>query len=215
MCATSCVGCDEFVGGGWVDSRPLSRLVGTGMLLYFVIMALGIGLLLLTLILGEILDIFDFGLDVGDGAGPLSGPVLGIGLTAFGATGMLTRVYDFPTLLGALTSAVSALAFGALGWWILAIIHRQTGSTTQAISSMRGRLGEVTTRIAPDGIGEVLLTTSASTRHVLARSRGGQEIAPGTVVRVVETYGGSVIVEPAFATDGEAADESTASSAEA
>lgn len=185
------------------------------MLLYFVIMALGIILLLTTLVLGEIMDVFDFGIDIGDGTSPLSGPVLGIGLTAFGATGMLTRVYDWPTFLGAVTSGVSALAFGALGWWMLAIIHRQTGSTEQTISSMRGRLGEVTTRISPDGIGEVLLTSSDSTRHMLARSRGGQEIAPGTVVRVVETYGGSVIVEPAFAQTGESADQSTASSAEA
>lgn len=196
-------------------ARPLSRLVGNTMLLYFVIMALGIVLLLATLVLGEILDVVDIGVDAGDGAGPLSGPVLGIGLTAFGATGMLTRVYDFPTFLGAITSGVSALAFGALGWWLMAMIHRQTGSTDQTISSMRDRLGEVTTRISPDGIGEVLLTSSDSTRHVLARSRDGQDIAPGTVVRVVETYGGSVIVEPAFAQTSESADQSTASSAEA
>ena len=185
------------------------------MLLYFAIMALGIILLLASLVLGEVLDVFDFAVDVGDGTGPLSGPVLGIGLTAFGATGMLTRVYDFPSLLGAITSGVSALAFGALGWWVLALIHRQTGSSSMTISSMRGRMGEVTTRIAPDGIGEVLLTSSTSTRHVLARSKGGQEIAPGTVVRVVETYGGSVIVEPAFTSPGEQADQSTTQSTEA
>jgi membrane protein implicated in regulation of membrane protease activity len=185
------------------------------MLLYFVIMALGLALLLLTLILGEVMDVFDFGMDVGDGAGPLSGPVLGIGLTAFGATGMLTQVYDWPTFLGALTAAVSSLAFGAFGWWMLALIHRQTGSTTQTMSSMAGRLGEVTTRISGDGIGEVLLTSSDSTRHVLARSHDGSEIAPGTVVRVVQTYGGSVIVEPAFAQTGEAADQSAAHSSEA
>lgn len=185
------------------------------MLLYFAIMAVGLVLLLLTLILGEIMDVFDFGLEIGDGAGPFSGPVLGIGLTAFGATGMLTRVYDWPTLLGAVTSGVSALAFGAAGWWMLAVIHRQTGSTSQTMSSMTGRLGEVTTRIASDGIGEVLLTSSDSTRHVLARSHDGSEIAPGTVVRVVQTYGGSVIVEPAFAQTGETADQSAVNSAEA
>lgn len=183
------------------------------MLLYFIIMAIGITLLLTTLVLGEVLDVLDFG--VGDGAGPFSGPVLGIGLTAFGATGMLTRVYDFPTFLGALTSGVSALAFGAFGWWMLALVHRQTGSTDQTMSSMAGRLGEVTTRISADGIGEVLLTSSDSTRHVLARSHDRTEIRPGTVVRVVETYGGSVIVEPAFAQTSESADQSTASSTEA
>lgn len=185
------------------------------MLLYFIIMATGMTILLLTLLLGEVLDVFDFAMEIGDGGGPLSGPVLGIGLTAFGATGMLTQVYDWPTLLGALTSGVSALAFGALGWWALALVHRQTGSTDQTMSSMAGRLGEVTTRISPDGIGEVLLTSADSTRHVLARSQDGTEIAPGTVVRVVQTYGGSVIVEPAFAQSGESADQSAASSAEA
>jgi membrane protein implicated in regulation of membrane protease activity len=183
------------------------------MLLYFTIMAIGIILLLTTLVLGELMDVFDLG--IGEGVGPLSGPVLGIGLTAFGATGILTAVYDWPTFLGAVTSAISALAFGALGWWMLAVVHRQTGSTGQTISSMVGRLGEVTTRISPDGIGEVLLTSSDSTRSVLARSKDGREIAPGTVVRVVQTLGGSVIVEPAFAQSSESADQSTASSAEA
>ena len=186
------------------------------MLLYFIIMSLGVILLVVTVLLGEVMDVIDIGLDIGDGGtSPLSGPVIGIGLTAFGATGMLTQVYDWPSLLGAVTSAVSALAFGALGWWMLAIIHRQTGSTDQTMSSMRGRLGEVTTGIGPNGIGEVLLTAADSTRNVLARSKDGGAIAPGTVVRVVETYGGSVIVEPAFATSGEPADQSTAHSAEA
>lgn len=175
-------------------------------------MSLGIILLLVSLVLGEVLDVLDFG---GGDAGPISGPVLGIGLTAFGATGLLTGTYDWPAFLGAITSGVSALAFGALGWWMLAIIHRQTGSSSESIESMRGRLGEVTTRISPDGIGEVLLTGTTSTRHVLARSKSGQSIEPGTVVRVVETYGGSVIVEPAFASSGESADQSTAHSTEA
>lgn len=186
------------------------------MLLYFVIMSLGIILILVTVLLGEIMDVVDIGLNIGDGgASPLSGPVLGVGLTAFGATGMLTGVYDWPPFLGAVTSGISALAFGALGWWMLAIIHRQTGSTDQTMSSMRGRLGEITTGISPGGIGEVLLTTSDSTRQMLARSKDGGAIAPGTVVRVVETYGGSVIVEPAFPGSGEVAGQSTATSAEA
>lgn len=186
------------------------------MLLYFVIMSIGVILLVVTVLLGEVMDVVDIGLDFGDtGTSPLSGPVIGIGLTAFGATGMLTQVYDLPVLLGAIISAVSSLAFGALGWWMLALIHRQTGSTDQTMTSMRGRLGEVTTGIAPNGIGEVLLTSSDSTRNVLARSKDGGAIAPGTVVRVVETYGGSVIVEPAFAPSGEPADQSTAHSAEA
>ena len=115
------------------------------MLLYFIIMSIGIVLLVVTVLLGEVMDVVDIGLDIGDSStSPLSGPILGIGLAAFGATGMLTQVYDWPVLLGAITSAVSSLAFGALGWWMLAAIHRQTGSTDQTMSSMRGRLGEVT-----------------------------------------------------------------------
>jgi membrane protein implicated in regulation of membrane protease activity len=163
------------------------------MLLYFAIMSIGVVLLLGSLVLGELLDVFDFG----DGAGPLSGPVLGVGLTAFGATGLLTNMADWPTLLGAITSAVSALGFGAIGWWMMAVIHRQTGSTSTSLSTQVGRIGEVTTRISADGIGEVRLTRSDSTSHVLARSRDGLDIPTGTVVRVVQVLGNSVIVEPA------------------
>lgn len=181
------------------------------MLLYFAIMSVGILLLIGSLILGELFDVLDFG----DGGGPLSGPVLGVGLTAFGATGMLTNMYDWPALLGAVTSAVSALAFGAIGWWMMAIIHKQTGSTTSTMSSMAGRLGEVTTRISADGIGEVLLTSSDSTRQVLARSRDGMEIAPGTVVRVVQVLGGSVIVEPASGRRSDSAEQFVSDTAEA
>lgn len=185
------------------------------MLIYFIIMSIGIILLIVTVILGEVMDVVDLGLEFGDGGtSPLSGPVIGIGLTAFGATGMLTQTYDWPSFLSALTSGVSALSFGALGWWMLAIIHRQTGSTDQSMTSMRGRMGEVTTGISSNGIGEVLLTSSDSTRSVLARSKDGLPIAPGTVVRVVETYGGSVVVEPAFAPPANQPGESPSHSAE-
>jgi membrane-bound ClpP family serine protease len=165
------------------------------MLLYFAIALLGALFLLLSAVLGEVLDFFGDA-DVDGDVHPLSGKTIAVGMTAFGATGMITSYYDWDAALGALTAGAAALFMGAVAWWVIMKLYSDTASTDVSVGGMVGRRANVTVTIPPGSVGEVLLTTADSTRHMIARSRDGASVPAGTSVRIVETLGSVVIVEP-------------------
>lgn len=167
------------------------------MLLYLAIALVGVLFLVASAILGEVLDVLH--LDTDDGTSPFSAKVIAAALTAFGATGMITTAADWATALGAVTSGIVALLVGASVWWVTSALYRQTASTDVSMSSMRGRLAEVTIGIPAGSVGEVLMTTAGGTRAMIARSADGAAIPHGETVRIVETVGNTVIVERAQA----------------
>ncbi len=164
------------------------------MLLYLAIALVGTIFLVITALLGEVFDFFGDADADGD-VHPLSGKIIAIGLTAFGATGMITQYYDWGPALSALTSAISALFLAAVAWWLLNAVNRQTASTDTVVSSLRGRIGEVTVTIPDGSVGEVLISSVSGTRQMIARSVDGSRIPAGTTVRVVETHGPVLLVE--------------------
>ncbi len=167
------------------------------MLLYFAIALVGALFLIASVVLGEVLDLSGGDADGFDGdVHPLSGKTIAVALTAFGATGMITTQYGWSPLMSALTSAVAALFLGAAAWWIISSLYRATASTDVHMASLVGRRGQITIGIPAGDVGEVLVTTADSTRHLIARSRNGAEIPVGAAVRVVETIGSAVLVEP-------------------
>jgi membrane protein implicated in regulation of membrane protease activity len=165
----------------------------TEVLLYFILAMVGLLFLFVSIAFGEILDAFD--LDWDDGVHPLSGKVIAVGLTAFGATGMITQYYDWNALMSALTAGLAALLLGAVMWWLLTALYRGSASTDISVSSLVGRQAQVTVGIAASSVGEILVPAADSTRHILARSRDGQAIAPGSTVRIVQSLGNVVLVE--------------------
>jgi membrane-bound ClpP family serine protease len=164
-------------------------------IVYVAIALVGVLFLLASSLFDGVLDFLH--LDADDGTSPLSGKVIAAALTAFGAAGMLATYADWPRTLAALTSGIVALLVGASVWWATGALYRQTASTDVTMASMRGRLAEVTIGIPAGSVGEVLLTAATSTRAMIARSSDGSAIAPGATVRIVETIGNTVIVEPA------------------
>jgi membrane protein implicated in regulation of membrane protease activity len=167
------------------------------MLLYFALGLAGLLLLVITFVLGEIDDLFDFGSGDGDGVGPFNGKVLATGLVAFGATGMLTTYYNWGTLPSALGAAGAALGVGALAWWLLSILYRQQASSDLSVVSLQGSLVQVTTAIGDGEVGQVLYSGSIGSRQMLARTRAGSSLPIGATARIVEVYGSTVVVEPA------------------
>lgn len=166
------------------------------MLLYFAIALIGALFLIASVVLGEVLDFTGGDADGLDGdVHPLSGKTIAVALTAFGATGMITTQYGWSALISALTSAVAALFLGAVAWWVITSLYRATASTDVSIASLVGRRGQITVRIPAGDVGEVLITTADSTRHLIARSRDGTAIQVGTPVRIVEALGSAVLVE--------------------
>jgi membrane-bound ClpP family serine protease len=166
------------------------------MLIYFGIALLGLLLLIVTLVVGELDDLLDFGADA-DGIGPFNGKVLAASLTAFGAAGMLATYYDRGPVTGALIAATTALVVGALAWWLIGVFYRQQATTEFSASWTRGRLAEVTTAIPEGGLGQVVYRDPTGSRQFLARSRQGAGIPAGQLVRIVDVVGSTVVVEPA------------------
>lgn len=164
------------------------------MILYFGIALLGVLFLVISAVVGEVFD-FLGDADADGDVNPLSGKVIAVAMTAFGATGMITTYYGWGPLSSALTSLLSALFLGAAAWWLIGLLYKQTASTDVLVSQMAGRIGEVTVGIAAGSVGEVLITGTSGTRHMIARSPDGSAIPPGTSVRVVESRGSMLIVE--------------------
>lgn len=177
------------------------------MILFFLIALAGLMLLAASVIFGEIFEFLDFDLGdvagVGDSGGPITTPALSLGLTAFGATGMLTQWAGWSVLLSVGTSFASAIAFAALGVWLAMMLYRQTSGTDDAFTGVVGRVGEVITAIT-DTPGEVQISSYGSTNTRLARTMTGEAIPRGTLVRVVEVMGNTLIVERASDSRGEA-----------
>lgn len=163
------------------------------MLLYFILALVGTAVLVLSVIFGEIFDFLDFDFD--DGVHPLSGKVVAVALTAFGATGMITQYYGWDAPMSALTAGLAAALAGALVWWMLSSLYKGSASTDVNISSLVGRHAQVTVGISASSVGEILVPAADSTRHILARSRDGQAIAAGSTVRIVQSMGNVVLVE--------------------
>ncbi|HUG16357.1 MAG TPA: hypothetical protein VMM78_15240 [Thermomicrobiales bacterium] len=163
------------------------------MLLYFVLALAGLLFLVVSIAFGEVVDFFEF--DVDDGVHPLSGKVIAVGLTAFGATGMIVSYYDWSALLSALTAGLAALLIGAMMWWLLSMLYKGSASTDISVASLVGRQAQVTVGISAASVGEILVPAADSTRHILARSMDGQAIAAGSSVRIVQSLGNVVLVE--------------------
>jgi membrane-bound ClpP family serine protease len=161
-------------------------------LLYFGIALVGVLFLVVTAIFGEVMDV----LNLDDGTHPLSGKVIATALTAFGAAGMIARYAGLSAGFSALVAALVAVLMAAVVWWGTNALYRQTASTDVIVSTMRGRLAEVTINIPTGSVGEVLLTAANGTKAMIARSANGEPIPAGSTVRIVETVGNTVIVEP-------------------
>jgi membrane protein implicated in regulation of membrane protease activity len=119
------------------------------------------------------------------------------GLTWFGATGyVLTRLGDW-----ALPAALlSALAVGALGWYLVArflgLILKGEVELDPADFRLEGTVGQVSVRIPSGGTGEVQFEKGGTRRSEAARAMGGAAIPRGTEVVITSYADGFATVQP-------------------
>jgi membrane protein implicated in regulation of membrane protease activity len=162
---------------------------------YLVIGSVGLGLVLLSLVIGEIFDGVFEALDL-DGGGIFSGPVIGSFLASFGFGAALVM---YSTGIGAAGVALSGLASGLVVGGIALVIMRSlinmpTDENVRT-SDLVGATGTVVTRIPPGGMGEVTLTYAGQLMKLNARA--AESLAAGTSVEVTAvTSASSVLVRP-------------------
>lgn len=158
---------------------------GCSVLLPFLIVGgLGLVLLVISLVIGDVLDHFE----IGDGM--LSGTALAVGLTVFGASGALTVSAGLDLVWAYVLAAVLALAAYAAS---VAFVRSLARSSDGVPASAVGLTGVATASITEAG-GEVSLDGPSELERRLAYA--DTPIPEGSRVKVVEHEGSRVKVVP-------------------
>jgi membrane protein implicated in regulation of membrane protease activity len=149
---------------------------------FLIVGGVGLVVLLISLLLGDIFDHFE----IGDGA--ISGTALGIAAVVFGAAGVLTSTAG----LDLVWAYVLAIAF-ALVAYLLAVVfvRRLTKSSDGVPLSALGLTGVTRSTVSASG-GEVSLDGPGEVERRLAYA--DETIAEGVRIRVVEHSGTRVKV---------------------
>ena len=153
------------------------------MLLPFLIVGgLGLVLLVISLVLGDILDHFD----IGDGA--ISGTAIAVGLVVFGAAGALTVTWGIDVVWAYVLAAVLAVVAYLLS---AMAVRSLTRSSDGVPASALGLTGIAKSDVSLSG-GEVSLDGPGEIERRLAWSDA--PIAEGARIRVIEHAGTRVKV---------------------
>ncbi len=160
---------------------------------FIVIGAVGLAVVLLSLIVGDLLDgLFD-AFDLEFGGGLFSTPVLGSFLAAFGFGAALIM---FSTGAGATVGAFGGLASGAVvGGLALAMMRSlidMPTDETPSTSSLEGATGLVITAIPAEGYGEVTVRHHGGQHKYNARAT--EPLASGTQIVVTGVLSASAVL---------------------
>jgi membrane-bound ClpP family serine protease len=144
---------------------------------FIVIGLVGLGLLLVSLVVG---DLFDGALDALAGD-VFSSAVVGafVAATGFGAAaaqGVVGTVVAVPVGL------VTGAAFAWLAWWLTRLLRDGSSDSTPTTDDTIGRDGRVITPIPAEGLGVVDVLVGGHVMRLNARAE--QPIEPGTPVHV-------------------------------
>lgn len=171
----------------------------TPLMVFLGIAGIGFVFLLISLVVGDLFDSFgmDTGLDSGvDGHGFLDSRVLSVFITAFGGFGAI----GIQMGLGIVASSVIGLAGGVVLGGLVSLfarfLYKQQSSSSVTTAQLVGRTAQVIVSIQANNLGQVSCRIGEERVEKLARSKDGKEIKAGSMVRVDEIAGDSLIVSP-------------------
>jgi membrane protein implicated in regulation of membrane protease activity len=164
---------------------------------FIVIGSVGLAVVLLSLLLGDIFDSLFDAFDLEFGGGIFSAPVLGSFLASFGFGAALIM---FSTGVGAIGGALGGLGAGmVVGGLALVMMRNLMNMPTDAsmdTNDLVGLTGTVVTPIPTAGLGEVTIRHLGQLQKLSARAT--EPIEAGTPVRVTSVLStSSVMVERA------------------
>lgn len=159
------------------------------MLGFLIIGAIGLALLIVTLVFGEVLDVFD--LDVAGGL--LSGPVIASFLAAFGFGGALTmQATDVGVTGGALAGLASGAIVGGIAGGLTRSLMRMPTDASVRTGDLVGATAVVVTPIPEGGFGEVNVSHLGQTMKYNARA--SEPVDVGTPVEVTAVLSSSALM---------------------
>lgn len=175
---------------------------GTAVTAFIVIGTVGLAIVLITLLVGEVVDGLFGALDADTGGGVFSAPVIGSFLAAFGYGAALIM---FATGVGATTGALGGLGSGVVvGGFALVMMRSLMNMPTDATVTTRGlegARGVVITPIPASGYGEVTIRHHGEQRKYNAQAP--QELPAGTPVEVTTVLSASAVLVAAASTHDE------------
>ncbi len=158
-----------------------------GVTTFLVIGLIGLALLTLSLVLGDVLD---GALDALAGD-VFSSAVLGAFIAATGFAGAAVQGFGAPTVVALPVGLGVGVAFGAFAFWLTRLIRDGSSDATLTTDDAIGREGRVVTAIPADGFGVVNILIGGHTVRFNAKAE--QPIEPGTQVHVTGVLSPSAV----------------------
>lgn len=167
--------------------------------LFVIIGGVGFVFLLVSLVLGDIFEMFGGDVDIGGDSGVdfgfLDSRVIAVFITAFGGFGAIGVQMGY----GAATSSLVGLSGGLIVGGIVSAFGRfligQQASSSVTDNDLIGRTAQVAVGIKEGSVGQISIRIGDDRIEKIARSMGGEEIKAGSLVKVAAIAGDSVIVE--------------------
>lgn len=164
------------------------------MTVFLIIGAVGLLVLLLALLLGDVFDALD---GLADAGGLFSTEAVAGFLGALGFGGALVEAVSGSTTLGWLAGVVLGLGAGAGAGWLARFLRADDDASGVRTEDFLERIGTVVGEIPDAGYGRVALTVGGHLTRVNATSSA--PVATGTTVSVTSVLSPtSVHVEPLF-----------------
>jgi len=158
---------------------------------FIVVGALGVLLIVIALVLGDLVDGLLPDVSLGDSGGLFSTEVIGAFLAGFGLAGALL-VGSLGAALAAAAGAGAGAVLGASAFAFSRALIRMPTDPTPRTTDLVGAIGTVITRIPAAGLGEVSIL--AHGQRVKLSARADEPIAAGASVVVVDVTSPTSVV---------------------
>jgi len=161
----------------------------------------GIGFLFLviSLIFGEVSDVFHFDTDFDhslDHAGLsfFSPRVLSVFVTAFGGIGAIAVNNGWSTGAASAAGVGGGVVIASLILWFARFLYGQQASSDVVTRELVGQTGRVVVGIPAGGVGQIRLQVGEAMVDKIASAKDGEPIPENAVARVEEVVGETVVV---------------------
>ncbi len=166
--------------------------------LFAIIGGIGFVFLLVSLVVGDIFEAVGFDLDAGDSGldfGFLDSRVLAVFITAFGGFGAIGVQIGFGAIGSSLIGLLGGVIFGGVVSLFGRFLIGQQASSSVTDDDLIGKTAQVAVGIKQGQVGQISVRIGDERVEKIARSKDGEEIKVGAIVRVAAVAGDSVIVE--------------------
>lgn len=164
--------------GNWLQSTILGSIfndLNTTALTLLVVGFTGLALLLISILLDGVFEMFDFG-----GDGILSVTTISAFIAVFGFAGLIANSNGASPGLSSFVGAIAGVAGAALSIYLTRLVKKIEGGSSVEESTFEGLTGVVTIPIKENGLGEITISTGGERHYISARCKS--DVAKGEKV---------------------------------